>query len=90
MDNCATHHFDGEINLVSFFDELGIELVYTPAYSPDFNTVECIFFKMLTEMHYRLEDLVESNLKLGAYEALESINANDMQGFYWATSYIEI
>ena len=32
MDNCATHHFDGEINLVSFFDELGIELLYTPAY----------------------------------------------------------
>ena len=45
---------------------------------------------MRTEMHYRLKDLVESNLKLGAYEALESINANDMQGFYRATSYIEI
>ena len=41
-------------------------------------------------MHYRLIDLVESNLKLGAYEALDSINANDMKGFYLATSYIDI
>ena len=87
MDNCATHHFDGGVNLVSFFDELGIELVYTPAYSPDFNPVEFVFSKMRIEMHYRLIDLVESNLKLGAYEALDSIN---MKGFYLATSYIDI
>ena len=46
MDNCATHHFDGGVNLVSFFDELGIELVYTSAYSPDFNPVEFVFSKM--------------------------------------------
>ena len=90
MDNCATHHFDRGVNLVSFFDELGIELVYTPAYYPDFNPVEFVFSKMRTEMHYRLIDLVESNLKLGAYEALDSINANDMKGFYLATSYIDI
>ena len=89
-DNCATHHFDGGVNLVSFFDELEMELLYTPVYSPDFNPVEFVFSKMRTEMHYRLIDLVESNLKLEAYEALDSINAYDMKGFYLATSYIDV
>lgn len=53
MDNCATHHYDGGTMLERFLEEIGVELIYTPAYSPDFNPVEFVFSKMRTEMHYR-------------------------------------
>ena len=90
MDNCPIHHYDGELNLESFLTDIGIELVYTPTYSPDLNPVEFVFSKMRTEMNQRLRTLVESNLKVGAYEALDSISASDMRGFYRATGYIDI
>ena len=90
MDNRQIHHYDGELNLESFLNDLGIELVFTPTYSPDLNPVEFVFSKMRTEMHHRLRTLVESNLKVGAYQALESITESDMRGFYRATGYIDI
>ena len=90
LDNCPTHHYEGERNLESFLNDIGVELVYTPTYSPDFNPVEFVFSKMRTEMQYRLKNLVEFNLKVGAFEALESIDASDMKGFYRATGYIDI
>ena len=74
----------------SFLNDIGVELVYTPTYSPDFNPVEFVFSKMRTEMQYRLKNLVEFNLKVGAFEALESIDARDVKGFYRATGYIDI
>ena len=40
MDNCATHHNQGGQILQEFLNDLGIELVYMPAYSPDFNPAE--------------------------------------------------
>ena len=64
VDNCPKHHYDGELNLESFLTDLGIELVFTPTYSPDLNPVKFVFLKMRTEMHHRLRNLVESNLKV--------------------------
>ena len=37
MDNCPTHHNLGGEVLKQFLADIGIELVYMPAYSPDFN-----------------------------------------------------
>ena len=65
---------------------MGIELTFTPTYSPDLNPVEFVFCNALQiEMQ-----TVESNLKLGVYEAVESIHACDMKGFFRATGYINI
>ena len=90
LDNCPTHHYEGERNLESFLNGIEVELVYTPTYSPDFNPVEFVFSKMRTEMQYRLKNLVEFNLKVGAFEALESIDASDMKGSIEPLGYIDI
>lgn len=89
MDNCPTHHHLGGQILNDFLhEELGIELVYTPTYSPDFNPVEFVFSKMRSEMRYNFADIVAENLKLSALEALQTVSASDMEGYYRATSYI--
>lgn len=43
MDNCPIHHNQGGQVLGNFLEDLNIELVYMPAYSPDFNPVECVW-----------------------------------------------
>lgn len=50
VDNCPTHHYAGGETLQEWLRERNVELVYTPAYSPDFNPVEFIFNKMRTVM----------------------------------------
>jgi transposase len=37
MDNLAVHHFDGGEILEEYFEEMGIELLFTPSYLPDLN-----------------------------------------------------
>ena len=53
MDNCATHHNEGGKILQEFLNDIDIELVYMPAYSPDFNPAQYVFGKMRTLMKYR-------------------------------------
>jgi len=65
-----------------------MELVCTPTYSPDFNPVEFVFSKMRAEMHYNFQNIVEENLKLSVFEALQTVSASDMEGYYLAPSYI--
>ena len=67
MDNCPTHHYQGEEVLTEFLNEIGIELVYTPTYSPDFNPAEFVFGKIRTEMRYALWELTNQNLTLPVY-----------------------
>ena len=43
MDNLSVHHFDGSEILEDFLANMGIELLYTPVYSPDLNPVEMCF-----------------------------------------------
>jgi transposase len=40
MDNLRVHHSN---DVIDRLDELGIEYVFTPAYSPDFNPIESVF-----------------------------------------------
>ena len=46
MDNAPTYHNAGGQVLGDFLRDLGIELVYMLAYSPDFNPVEYVFGKL--------------------------------------------
>ena len=40
MDNLSSHHYEGGEILEEWFDTMGIELLYTPSYSPDLNPGE--------------------------------------------------
>ena len=90
MDNLAVHHYEGGEILEDFLFENGIELVFTPVYSPDLNPIEMCFNKVKTALNHDLLELVHSNLKLASACAVESITEMDMHGFYRHTSYLDI
>lgn len=84
MDNFAVHHFEGGEVLEEFLWDMGIELLYMPSYSPDLNPIEMCFNKVKTALNNDFIELVHFNTKL----AVETVNANDMRGFYKHTSYL--
>ena len=83
-----THHFEGGEILEEWFGTMGIELLYTPSYSPDLNPIELCFNKIKCELNGNLKELVHSNINLAIAEAVETIRARDMAGFYEATDYL--
>ncbi len=88
MDNLSAHHYEGGEILEELFDTMGIELLYTPSYSPDLNPIELCFNKVKTVLNGGLKDLVHTNLNLAVAEAVDTINAHDMVGYYEHTSYL--
>ena len=91
MDNCATHHNQGGLVLEEFLNDLDIELVYMPAYSPDFNPAEYVFGKIRTVMKYRFRDITTvAQLVQCMYASLDFIMPSDMRGFFEVTGYINL
>ena len=70
--------------------DLGIELVYMPAYSPDFNPVEYVFGKLRTLMKYQFRDETVRNVKESFYLAIGNISPGDMARFYRVTGYLNV
>ena len=83
MDNLSAHK---PARVREVIEERGCELVYLPAYSPDFNPIEEAFSKikdMLRQAGARTKDaLVEV---LG--EALSTVSAQDAQGYFKHAGY---
>jgi transposase len=83
MDNLSAHK---PARVREVIEERGCELVYLPAYSPDFNPIEEAFSKikdMLRQAGARTKDaLVEV---LG--EALSAISAQDARGYFEHAGY---
>lgn len=77
IDNCAVHHGQAERALRSYLDDLGIELLYLPAYSPDFNPVEEVFPKLKYLLKYNYQDIVYDNLVYAVLLALNDITSAD-------------
>lgn len=81
MDNLSCHHFEGGEILEDIFDDTGIELLYTPIYSPDLNPGEnALNFDLLPVVHY--------DIKMAIYKANGLISSSDVHGFYKNTDYL--
>ena len=91
VDNCPTHHSQPAAVLRQWLAEQGIELLYTPVYSPDFNPVEFCFNKLKTcTQRAQYRDIFKDNVELGVHEVLREITAADCIGFYKAVGYLNI
>ena len=90
MDNAPTHHNNGGQILREFLEDIGVELVYMPAYSPEFNPVEYVFGKLRTLMKYQFVEETYRNLKESLYLAIGNISAGDMAGYYRVTGYLNV
>ena len=88
MDNLAVHHYEGGEILEEVLAEMGIELLFTPTYSPDLNPIELCFNKIKTELNGRFSEDVHNNLKLAVTEAIDRISSLDARRFYHTTSYL--
>lgn len=88
MDNLAVHHYEGGEVLEEYLADMGIELLYTPVYSPDLNPVELCFNKIKTQLNHRFQEVFKVNLNLACALALETITHSDMMNFYKLTSYL--
>lgn len=88
MDNLAVHHYEGGEIIEEVLAEMGIELLFTPTYSPDLNPIELCFNKIKTELNGRFSEDVHNNLKLALAEAIDRISSLDARRFYHTTSYL--
>ena len=88
MDNLAVHHYDGGDVLEEYLADMGIELIFTPIYSPDLNPTELSFNKVKCLLNGRLADNVNENPKVAVGEAVESVSSEDARNFYSTTSYL--
>jgi transposase len=88
MDNLSCHHYEGGEVLEEFLNEQGIELLYTPIYSPDLNPAEQVFSKVKGALNFHLRPVVHYDLRIAVTEAIDTVTAHDVRGFYNHTSYI--
>ena len=88
MDNLRVHHYDGGRILEEYFDDIWVELIFTPTYSPGLNPVEQCFAKVKVKPNRELSDAVYEYLKLAVMDGVEKITPTDMAGYYRATSYM--
>jgi transposase len=83
MDNLSAHK---PAKVRELIEGRGCELIYLPAYSPDFNPIEEAFAKikgMLREAGARTKDALVDVLG----EALSAISAQDAQGYFEHAGY---
>ena len=82
MDNCGFHHgrFAGN-ELRRMFDLNGVQLVFQPPYSPDFNTCEFCFRTM--KLHLRKYEQFAMNFtEVAIIEALQTITPGMSANFF--------
>lgn len=70
---------------IGLINEMEVELLYTPSYSPDINPVEFCFSEIKGQLNGALLPLVHNNIKLAVLEATETISMQDRKGYYEAT-----
>ena len=83
MDNLSAHK---PARVRELIESRGCELIYLPAYSPDFNPIEEAFAKikgMLRQAEARTKDALVDVLG----EALSSVSAQDAQGYFQHAGY---
>ena len=64
MYNLSAPHYKGGEILEVWLEEMGIELIYLPTYSPDLNPIEFCFNKLKTVLNGEFQELAHTNTKL--------------------------
>jgi transposase len=87
VDNFAAHH--GESGSSQFtLNDLGMEFLFLPVYSPDFNPAEEVFSKLKYLLKYQCQDIVFDNLEYAVWCAVGDLEAADFYGYYRHVGYL--
>ncbi|XP_070537237.1 uncharacterized protein [Ptychodera flava] len=89
VDNCPTHHNRGGDILSQFLDNLGIEYIFTPTYSPDFNAAE-FAFRCLKTIFKRpfYQRLALDNMEYAILRAVTEITPGQCLEFFRSVGYL--
>ncbi|XP_077978769.1 uncharacterized protein LOC144434190 [Glandiceps talaboti] len=92
VDNCPTHHSEVAQVLNTWLAAQGIEVIYTPKYSPEFNPAENCFSKVkhCIQNDPVLAELTYENMPLAIFSALDLVTPGDLRGFYRHTGYLNV
>lgn len=80
MDNMRTHHSKAVKKVI---DELKINVIYLPPYSPDFNPIENMWSKIKAILR-KLRARVLSELRPAIELAFSFVSFSDCLGWFWA------
>jgi len=80
MDNMRTHHSKAVKKAI---EELKLNVIYLPPYSPDFNPIEMMWSKIKSVLR-KLKIRAFSELKSGVDSAFSCVTPNDCKGWFSA------
>ncbi|MEW8546428.1 MAG: IS630 family transposase, partial [Candidatus Thiodiazotropha sp.] len=89
VDNAAIHRHEAERILGTFFQNIGIELIYLPTYSPDMNPAEFAFNHIRTQLRTPpYSDIAKENLEFAIMKSTDTITSSNADGFYRKVGYL--
>jgi transposase len=77
-----------KVALRSSLNDLGMEFLFLPVYSPDFNPAEEVFSKLKYLLKYQCQDIVFDNLEYAVWCAVGDLEAADFYGYYRHVGYL--
>ena len=90
IDNATIHHSQTAQVLKAWLETQGIDVVYTPKYSPDMNPVEECFSKIKAVLRQpSFGTIVQANLSTAIYTATKTVSSGDMHSFFRHTGYLK-
>ena len=91
VDNAPIHHSQIAQVLKLWLEQQGIDVVFTPRYSPDMNPVENCFSKIKSVVRRpEFGQILQDNFHLAIYNATQTVTSGDMHSFFRATGYISV
>jgi hypothetical protein len=91
VDNAAIHRYEAERLLGLYFQNIGVELIFLPTYSPDMNPAEFVFNHIRTLMQQeRYSAMAINNIRHALTVMLSTITAADCFGFYKKLGYLNM
>ena len=91
LDNHSANHGAAGFTLGQPLDTQSVEMVYTPVYSPELNSVEYAFKKMKKmAKQENIRSIFAGDVHASIYACLNEISQQDIAGFYRETGYISI
>ncbi len=84
MDNLSAHKSSGAHDAIK---KVQAELLFLPAYSPDFNPIEKMWGKV-KQILRGIKSRTHEDLFAGVGKALDRVSASDAQGWFKSSGYI--
>jgi transposase len=84
MDNLRAHHTE---EVVAEIQKAGHQVLFRPAYSPDFAPIERAFSKIKAYLRAHKYEITNQNLDLYMYRAILTITPEDCKSWFEACFY---